>query len=75
MPSCGRSGPRAAGDLGGYKNKQSVGISITKGQRWRPKADPEKVRVQDFGKDHVRPYGIWPHHNKALVGAENPFDS
>jgi len=41
------------------KKKELVGDFKNQGREWRPKGDPEKVRVHDFGKDHVRPYGVY----------------
>ena len=37
------------------KKKELVGDFKNQGREWRPQGDPEKVRVHDFGKDHVRP--------------------
>lgn len=41
------------------KKKELVGDFKNQGREWRPQGDPEKVRVHDFGKDHVRPYGVY----------------
>ena len=41
------------------KKKELVGDFKNQGREWRPKGDPEQVRVHDFGKDHVRPYGVY----------------
>ena len=44
------------------KKKELVGDFINGGREWRPKGDPEKVRVHDFvDKElgHVRPYGVY----------------
>jgi transposase len=41
------------------KKKELVGDFKNSGQEWRPKGEPEKVRVHDFGKEHVRPYGVY----------------
>ena len=41
------------------KKKELVGDFKNQGQQWRPKGHPENVRVHDFGKAHVRPYGVY----------------
>lgn len=41
------------------KKKELVGDFKNPGREWRSKGHPEKVRVHDFGKEHVRPYGVY----------------
>jgi len=41
------------------KKKERIGDFKNQGQEWRPKGEPERVRVHDFGKTHVRPYGVY----------------
>ena len=54
------------------KKKELVGDFSNKGQEWRPKGDPEKVRVHDFVDKELgraTPYGIYD------VGANNGWVS
>ncbi len=41
------------------KKKELVGEFKNGGRELRPKGDPEKVRVHDFSKDRVNPYGVY----------------
>lgn len=44
------------------KKKELVGDFANKGRQWRPKGDPERVRVHDFmikEKGKVAPYGVY----------------
>jgi transposase len=41
------------------KKKERIGDFKNQGQEWRPQGEPERVRVHDFGRTHVRPYGVY----------------
>jgi hypothetical protein len=41
------------------KKKELVGDFKNGGREWRPKGNPENVRIHDFGKEHARPYGVY----------------
>jgi transposase len=41
------------------KKKERIGDCKNPGREWRPKGEPERVRVHDFGRTHVRPYGVY----------------
>lgn len=41
------------------KKKELVGEFKNGGREWRPKGEPERVQVHDFGKKRVTPYGVY----------------
>lgn len=41
------------------KKKELVGEFKNGGREWRPKGEPERVQVHDFGKERVTPYGVY----------------
>jgi hypothetical protein len=41
------------------KKKEQVGEYKNGGREWRPKGQPETVRVHDFGKQKDTPYGVY----------------
>jgi len=41
------------------KKKELVGDFKNHGREWRPKGDPEQVRIHDFGRDRISPYGVY----------------
>ena len=61
------------------KKKELVGDFKNAGQQWRPKGDPEKVRVHDFaipGLGRVAPYGVYDlAHNTGWVSVGVDHDT
>ncbi len=41
------------------KKKELVGEFLNRGREWRPQGEPEKVRIHDFSKHRVNPYGVY----------------
>jgi transposase len=41
------------------KKKELVGDFKNAGREWAPQGNPEQVRIHDFGRDRVSPYGVY----------------
>ena len=63
------------------KKKELVGEFKNGGREWRPKGEPEQVKVYDFvdpapDKGRVTPYGVYdPTHNEAWVSVGTDHDT
>jgi len=58
------------------KKKEQIGLFKNGGREWQPQGQPVEVKLHDFGKDKVTPYGVFePSRNCGWVSVGTDHDT